>query len=212
MNIQGFSNAAAYSAFKLTALRADATAAASPSSISSSEAQGASTQLTLSDHAKALASDALAAQAKLEAIQAKPAVERTSEDRAFVLKNDTRLAQITAKGQKLQSAEDVAYMQKSGGFVSTMGNLSAQEKQLYDQLVARGDADAVRGMNLIAMARTGSGDVTLPNGASFNPAQTEITADSIKDLFSQMFVSTDGQDARSFDALASFLSNKPKMA
>jgi hypothetical protein len=201
MLIQGLGNAAAYAAVK--------PAAAKPNPLAlppSSDSQGSGTKLTISDQAKAMvASDSQGVQAKLDAIKAKPAVERTSDDTDFLLKNDSRLAQITAKGQKAQTAEDVDYVQKAGGFVNTMANLSPSERKLYDQMVADGNTDAVNGMNLIALSRMGSGDVTLPSGQTFDPRKTEITPHNIRNLFSQMFVSTDGQNARSFDALASYL-------
>ncbi len=204
MIVQGFGNAAAYAAIKPTVARQSPLGV--PSSFGS---QGSGTKLTISDQANAMvASDSQGVQAKLDAIKTKPAVERTSDDTDFLLKNDSRLAQITAKGQKAQTAEDVDYVQKAGGFVNTMANLSPSEKKLYNQMVADGNTDAANGMNLIALSRTGSGNVTLPNGQTFNPGKTEITAQNIRNLFSQMFVSTDGQNARSFDALASYLDGR----
>jgi hypothetical protein len=201
MIIQGFGNAAAYAAIKPTVARQ------SPFGVSSSfGSQGSGEKLTISDQAKAIvAADTQGVQAKLDAIKTKPAVERTSDDTDFLLKNDSRLAQITAKGQKAQTAEDLDYVQKAGGFVNTMANLSSSEKKLYDQMVADGNTDAVNGMNLIALSRMGSGNVTLPNGQTFDPGKTEITPQNIRKLFSQMFVSADDQNARSFDALASYL-------
>lgn len=173
---------------------------------SPSNAQVSETKLTISDQAKAMAaSDNQDVQAKIEAIKAKPAVERASGDTDFLLKNDRRFAQIATKSEKARTAEDVDYIQKAGGFVNTMANLSPSEKKFYDKLVAEGNTDAVNGMNLIALSRMGSGDVTLPNGQTFDPRKTEITPQNIRNLFSQMFVSTDGQNARSFDALASYL-------
>lgn len=201
MIIQGFGNAAAYAAVKPTQAKQYPLMGSSPGN-----AQVSETKLTISDQAKAMAaSDNQNVQAKLDAIKAKPAVERSSGDTDFLLKNDSRLAQIAAKGEKAQTSEDLDYMQKAGGFVNTMANLSPNEKKLYDKLVSQGNTDAVNGMNLIALSRTGSGNVTLPNGETFDPIKAEITPENIRNLFSQMFVSTDGQNARSFDALASFL-------
>jgi hypothetical protein len=204
MIVPGFGNAAAYATVKPTVAKQNPLVVPSPSN-----AQGSETKLTISDQAKAMAaSDSQGVQAKLDAIKAKPAVERTSDDTDFLLKNDSRFAQIAAKGEKARTAEDIDYMQKAGGLVNTMANLSPSEKKLYDQLVAQGNTDAVRGMNLIALSRMGSGNVTLPNGQTFDPNKTEITPQNIRNLFSQMFVSTDGQNARSFDALASYLDGK----
>lgn len=146
--------------------------------------------------------------ARIDEIVAKPATQRSEDDVDFLQKNDQRLAEIVAKGAGKQTAEDVDYMQKTGGFVNTMANLSPAEKKLYDELVAKGDSDAVRGMNMIALSRMGGGDVTLPNGSVFDPAKTEVTAKNVRDLFSHMFVGTDGQDQRSFDALAKYLEER----
>jgi hypothetical protein len=175
----------------------------------SSDAISTGTKLSISDQAKALAaSDSQDIQKRLDAIKAKPAVERTPEESDFVVKNDSRMAQIAAKNQNTLTADDVDYMQKAGGFVNTMSNLSPSEKNLYDELAAQGNTEAVRGMNLIALSRMGSGDVTLPNGKTFDPRKTEITSETIRTLFSKMFVSSDGQDARNFEALASYLDGK----
>lgn len=208
MIIQGFGNAAVYAAVKPTQTKQNPLMGSSPSN-----AQVSETKLTISDQAKAMAaSDNQNVQTKLDAIKAKPVVERTSDDTDFLLKNDSRLAQIAAKGEKAQTAEDLDYMQKAGGFVNTMANLSPNEKKLYDKLVSQGNTDAVNGMNLIALSRMGSEKVTLPNGQTFDPRNTEITPQNIRNLFSKMFVSTDGQNARSFDALASFLDANPTVA
>ncbi|HIV72460.1 MAG TPA: hypothetical protein H9903_16110 [Candidatus Aquabacterium excrementipullorum] len=139
---------------------------------------GASAQLTLSDEAKA-AADA-----------------------------DARLAEIAAKPESARTAEEIDYQQKAGGFVNTMANLSPDEKKLYNELVAKGETEAVRAMNLLALSRMGGGEVTLPDGTSFDPAKTAITPDNIRKLFSKMFVSDDSQDARSFEALASYLDGR----
>lgn len=156
MNIQGYGPASAtYSAMQKTQGKASPASTASPAGT-----QASSTQVTLSDQAKAMTAQAIDAQ------------------------------------------------QKAGGFVNTMSKLSPSEKKLYDELVAQGNTEAVRGMNMLALSRMDSGDVTLPNGQTFDPAKTDITPDNIRNLFSRMFVSNDGQDARSFEALASYLDSK----
>lgn len=209
MMIQG-SSVTSYLPSYATNMRQNPLGKGSSPSTSTSDA---GVQLSISDQAKSMAAgDTQDINARLDAIKAKPAVQRTAEESEFVVKNDSRLAQIVAKGHNHQTAEDVDYVQKTGGFVNTMANLSPNEKKLYDQLVEQGNTDAVRGMNLIALSRMGSGDVTLPNGKTFDPTQTEITAQNIRALFSQMFVSSDGQDARSFEALASHLDGKKQIA
>jgi hypothetical protein len=206
MIIQGTVAAAAYAPSKVATNKPTQSGF---SSSTSSDINNTGTKLSISDQAKTMAaSDAQDIQKRLDAIKTKPAAERTPEESDFVLKNDSRLAQIAAKGQNTLTADDVDYMQKAGGFVNTMSNLSPSEKNLYDELVAKGNTEAVRGMNLIALSRMGSGDVTLPNGKTFDPRKTEITSENIRTLFSKMFVSSDGQAARSFETLASYLDGK----
>lgn len=67
-------------------------------------------------------------------------------------------------------------------------------------------------MNLFSLSRTGGGEVTLPNGRTFDPGNTAITRDNVRQLFSQMFVGTDGQDAKSFDALAAHLDTRTQLS
>ena len=182
MNIQGFGRIAQ----QYVASGSSSSKFASTMFEQTASPQGVSTQVSLSDQAKALASSDAAVQARLD--------------------------EIIAKGPQAQTADDIDYMQKTGGFVNTMANLSPAEKQLYDELVAKGDTEAVRGMNLLAMSRMGGGEVTLPNGKTFDPNKTEITADKVRQLFSQMFAGPDGADARSFEALASYLDTRSATA
>lgn len=149
-------------------------------------------------------------EARLNQIKNKPAVERSAADTEYLLANDKRLAEINAKDPQTLTADEVDYQQKAGGFVNTMANLSTAEKALYDELVAAGNYAAVEGMNLIALARQGmSGQqVTLPDGSNFDPTTTEITAENIRKLFTQMFVDSDGSAARRLEALAGYLERR----
>jgi hypothetical protein len=101
-------------------------------------------------------------------------------------------------------------MQKAGGFVNTMAELSPKEKALYDELVASGNFEAAHGLALVGMSRVGMGgqQVTLPNGKTFDPAHTEVTAANIQYLFKQMFVDPSGNTDKQFDALASYLDKR----
>ena len=68
--------------------------------------------------------------AKLAEIKSKDAVSRTASDTEYLWANDKKLAEISAKGKspdRLTSSE-LDYMQKAGGFVNTMANLSPAEK------------------------------------------------------------------------------------
>lgn len=180
-------------------------------------------KVSISDSAKALmASSQTSAQEaetqkRIDAIKAKPGVERTEADVEYLSKNDKRFAELQEKmkasgldGFDSLTADEVDYMQKAGGFVNTMAELSPKEKDLYNELVANGNHEAAHGLMLVAMSRIGmSGQqVTLPNGKTFDPANTEVTAANIRNLFKYMFVDPSGNTDRQFDALASYLDKR----
>ncbi|ABB43669.1 hypothetical protein Suden_0388 [Sulfurimonas denitrificans DSM 1251] len=166
--------------------------------------------VTISDEAKAIAKEQ-EIKTRLDAIKIKPAVERTREEIEFVNSNDKRLSQISSKDYQTLTAEELDYQQKAGGFVNTMATLTSSEKALYNELVAKGDYEAASGMNLIALSRTGmeGQEVQLPNGQSFNPMNTEITAGNIRNFFQHMFVDPTGEMNRRFEALATYLEQSP---
>lgn len=170
------------------------------------------TRVSFSDQAQALSGSDTSPDASLESIKAKPAAQRSPEEAAIVQPHDARFAEIAAKDPQTRTADEVDYIQKAGGLVNTMANLSPDERMLYDDLVAKGDTEAVRGLNLVALSRMGRGEVTLPDGRRFDPDQTAITADNVRALFSRMFVGADGQDSRSFEALAIALGNRQTLA
>lgn len=173
-------------------------------------------KVTISDAAKSLlaesrrTSEEQAIQNRLDAIQAKPGLERSAEEVEFLNQNDKRLAAILAKDDKTRTADEVDYMQKARGFVNTMAELTPKEKALYDELIAQGDWEAALGLNLVGLARSGmkGQQVSLPNGRVFDPATTEITADNIRNLFKQMFVDDSGHTDRQFEALAACLERR----
>lgn len=179
--------------------------------------------VSISDAAKAMFANAQSAvqeqqvQNRLEAIKAKPGVERTDGDTEYLLKNDKRYVELLDKikasgleGFDSLTADEVDYMQKAGGFVNTMAELSPKEKALYDELVSKGNHEAANALNLVGMSRIGmkGQQVTLPNGRSFDPGNTEVTADNIRNLFRQMFVDPSGNSDRQFEALASYLETR----
>lgn len=151
---------------------------------------------------------------RLAEIKTRPAVERSSEDSAYLDAHDQRFGELKEKvkdvGWNVLNADEVDYMQKAGGFVNTMAELSPKEKALYDELVAQGNHQAAQGLNLVAMARIGmkGQQVTLPNGRSFDPTHTEVTAANVRNLFRQMFVDPSGQTDRQFEALAGYLEGR----
>lgn len=103
-------------------------------------------------------------------------------------------------------------MQKAGGLVNTMSQLSPGEKKLDDELVAKGDLQAAQGLGQVALPRIGTGEVTLKNGRTFEPGKTEITAANIRELFSQTIVDPSGQAGQAFEALASYLDGRKASA
>lgn len=107
--------------------------------------------------------------------------------------------------QAPQTAEDIDRMQKASGLVNTFANLSASEKKLYNDFVEKGDMEAANGIALIALGRMGSGNVTLPDGRTFNPRDTEITAKNVRELFGRMFASAERIGDPALDALANSL-------
>ncbi len=205
MFIQGFSTAATSYATTKSVNNAAATSA----SRTNAGNTVSDTKLTLSDRAQSLAGlTADDVQAKLDAIKAKPATQRSEEDGEFLRTHDERLSQLTAPGAKAWSADDLDYVQKAAGMVNTMSKLSPSEKQLYDDLVSQGKTDAANGLALVALSRMGNEQVNLGNGQTFDPNTTAVTPDNIRQLFSQMFVDSDGSSGRAFDALASALDEK----
>ncbi len=179
--------------------------------------------VTISDAAKALLSQSQsstvndqAIQKQLDAIKAKPAVERSAEETEFVSQNDKRFTEIQEKvknnGYESLKADEVDYMQKAGGLVNTMAMLSPKEKSLYDEMVSKGNYEAAQGLMLVGMSRMGmeGQQVTLENNLSFSPIDTEVTAETIRNFFKHMFVSDSKNTDAAFDALASYLDQNKK--
>lgn len=154
-------------------------------------------------------------QHRIDAIKAKPGIERTQQDVDYLYAHDKRFAEIRDKsrdygGPESLSADELDYLQKSAGFVNTMAELSTSEKTLYDELVAQGNTEGAAALNLIAMSRIGMGgrQITLHNGQSFDPTATEITADNVRNLFRHLHVDSSGQTDRLFESLAAYLERR----
>lgn len=216
MIIQGFNNV-------MAAYGASTRSAATRQTSTGSPANNAD-QVSISNEALALLSKSQASNAQDAAIQqrlaeikAKPGVERTEADTEYLMKNDKRFVELQEKmkasgldGFDSLTADEVDYMQKAGGFVNTVSYLSTGEKALYDEMVSKGNHEAAHGLMLVAMSRIGMGgqQVTLPNGKTFDPTSTEVTADNIRNLFKLMFVDPSGQTDRQFEALASYMDSR----
>jgi hypothetical protein len=209
MIIQGSGSASAAGAMLKTASIHRQNSSASSANIAD--------RVSLSDAAKALmtasgsSTEETGVQNRLDAIKARPAVERTAEDTEYLAQHDERFIEIKGKiaeqGFETLTSGELDYMQKATGMVNTMAYLSAGEKDLYDDLVAKGDTEAAQGLLLIGMSRIGMGgqQVTLPNGLTFDPTNTEVTAGNVRNLFKYLFVDPSGNSDRQFEALASYL-------
>lgn len=185
-----------------------------------SPAPNAADKVSISDAAKAMLAHSRGSaqeqdvQNRIDAIKAKPAVERSAADTDYLSANDSRFAEIKEKikdkGFESLSSDEVDYMQKAAGFVNTMAKLSPNEKALYDELVANGHPEAAQGLLLVGMSRMGMDgqQVTLPNGRSFDPTSTEVTAGNIRNLFKHLFAGDSGETDRRFDALAAYLDHR----
>lgn len=141
-------------------------------------------------------------------------MERTAADRDYLVEHDKRMVDIEdklkASGEESLTSDEVDYLQKAGGFVNTMAALSPKERALYDEMVANDNREAAQGLMLVALSRVGlhGQQVTLPDGRSFDPSNTEVTADNIRYLFKAMFVDPSGKTDRQFEALAAYLDQR----
>lgn len=172
---------------------------------------------TISDAARSLLSSSNAErdiQKKVREIESRPAVQRSAEENAYIAKHDARLSGIQAKlkesGFESLSSAEVDYLQKAGGMVNTMSHLSSSERALYDEMVAKGKGQSATALLLIGMSRIGmeGPSVTLPNGKTFDPSNTEVTASSVRNLYQFMFVDPSGQTNKQFEALAAYLDGR----
>lgn len=126
--------------------------------------------------------------------------------------NNTQEPRHATQKADLAKSDELDKIQKSGGFVNTMAELSSKEKALYDELISNGELEAAHGLLLIGMSRIGmSGQqIELPNGKVFDPINTEVTAKNVRNLFKYAFISNDGHTDHLFDALALALDRRNK--
>jgi hypothetical protein len=152
-------------------------------------------------------------EARLAEIRARGPVNRSQEDHDFLFANDKRLAEITAQGKPPEqlTAEELDYVQKATGFVNTFANLSSAEKALYDKAVASGNTGAAAGIAQIAFIRTGGAMAGGANGTTYNPLNTEMTADNIEKYFSHSIIDPSGNASTNFHALIQFLQSNPSV-
>jgi hypothetical protein len=148
---------------------------------------------------------------RLAEIRARGPVNRSQEDHDFLFANDKRLAEITAQGKPPEklTADELDYMQKAGGFVNTMANLSPAEKTLYDKAIASGNTEAAAGISQIAFIRTLGHTAGGADGTTYDPLNTEITAANIEKYFSHSIVDPTGKAQSQFQALIQYLQDNP---
>jgi len=130
----------------------------------------------------------------------------------FLLANDKQLAAITAKenqGVPLTSSE-LDYEQKARGFVNSMAFLSPEEKELYDKAATSGNPQAAAGLSVIAFESSTLGHTAggAP-GTTYDPINTPITVDNIKNYFSYTNIDPTGKMQSQFQALIQFLQTNP---
>lgn len=169
------------------------------------------TRVTISQAAREALTAAQAAEpkneieARLAKIKATSAMERTADDTNFLWENDKRLAEIGAKDFASRTADEIDYMQKAGGFVNTMQNLSAEEKALYDELVAKGEMEAAGAITAIALIRNMGHTAGGVEGTTYDPINTTITAENILKFFKHSIVDPTGKSNAQFQALIRYL-------
>jgi hypothetical protein len=145
--------------------------------------------------------------AMLAKIKSKDFISRTAEDMNYLYAHDDKLAAIRDKensGLGITSSE-VDYMQKTVGFINTMGNLSPAEKALYDKAVASGNKEAAAGIGQIAFIRTMGHTAGGAAGTTYDPVNTEITAANIEKYFSHSIADPSGRSQSQFQALIQYL-------
>lgn len=155
-------------------------------------------------------------ESRLAKIKLIDAQSRTSEDWNFLFANDEKLAEITAKANRIDdryeglTAAEFEYSLVARGAINTFKYLSNDEKDLYDELVAKGNMAAANGVGQIAFMRaTGGHTAGGQNGSTYDPINTEITAVNILNLFSRSIIDPSGETQKQFQALAQYLQSRP---
>lgn len=180
--------------------------------IPSGIASATSTSVSISQAGLAASQDGrTSVDARLAEIQSKGVVNRSAEDTDYLWKNDPGLAALQEKRKAdpnySPTAAELDHMQKAGGFVNTMANLSPAEKDLYDKAVASGNQEAAAGISQIALIRMMGHTAGGAPGTTYDPLNTAITPENIKNYFSYSIVDPSGKAQAQFQALIQFLQN-----
>lgn len=160
-------------------------------------------------HSASVEQDAIAS--RLAEIRAKGPVNRSQEEHDFLLAADKRLAEILAQGKVVDnlSSEELAYVQTASGFVNTMATLSSAERAMYDEAVASGNADAAKGIALLALIRAAGPVAGGAGGSTYDPFSKEISAANVEQYFRHSIVDSDGEANNAFQALIRYLKEQP---
>jgi hypothetical protein len=143
--------------------------------------------------------------ARLAAIEAKGALSRTQEENDYVLAHDKRFAEIRDQGGP-RTADELDYVQKAGGMVHSMENLSPAERALWDKANASGDWEAAGALCWIGMIRMGGHTANGAGGTTYDPLNTAITAANVEKYFQYGVIdSATGKPWPAFQALIRFL-------
>ena len=178
-----------------------------------SKAAQAALAATQSRASSANSSATASVDARLAEIQRKDMITRTAEDMDYLWANDPGLAALHTKMQAnpnySPTAAEIDHEQKAIGFVNTMSNLSPAEKDLYDKAVASGNKDAAAGIGQIAFIRTLGHTAGGAPGTTYDPINTAITSENIRNYFSYSIVDPSGKAQSQFQALIQFLQGNP---
>ena len=127
--------------------------------------------------------------------------------------SDHKFAEIRErqnKGIGISSSE-MDYMEKANGLPNTMAFLNSKEKGLYDKLVLESNTKAAAGIYAIANIRAGGilGSKNIPN---YDPNNTSITPNNIKDFFIHSFSSKSEANKDQFNSLIDYLNKNPQFS
>lgn len=157
--------------------------------------------------------DAQSVEARLAEIKSKNIITRTAEDMEYLYAHDDKLAAIRDKSNRAAgslTSSEIDYVQKTVGFVNTMAYLSADEKQMYDDLVSSGNTEAAAGLGQIAFLRATMGhSAGGANDTSYDSIDTAITAENIANYFMHSFADKTGTATAQLQALKQYLETHP---
>lgn len=121
----------------------------------------------------------------------------------YLVSTDTKFAELLQKESRTSS--ELEYMSMLTGLPNELEHLNSKELLMYDELVEGGNFDAALGLRHIGAIRSGT---LLGPELRYEPAETTINSDNIRDYFSGSTNDTSGVTQKHFDALVSYLESK----